>query len=144
MTEQEEYFDDSFEDSFDDDSDSGDFAEYDDGSADLRSHSDTAIAIPTTTFSLPALRREIQLPPGFAGGSPNYGHSPSHSTEQDDQSAFSRYSSTLSLSLCLSLSLSLSLSSPFLTVFACHSLLLDVLLITQIISLCPSNYSTAQ
>lgn len=91
MTDQEEYFDDSFEDSFDDDSDSGDFAEYDDGNGELRSHSDTAIAIPSATISLPALRREIQLPPTFAG-SPNYSHSrsPSHSVEQDDQSAFSR------------------------------------------------------
>lgn len=92
MTEQEEYFDDSFDDSFDEDSDSGDFAEYEDGSTEnhLRSHSDTAIAIPSSTVTLPVLRRDIQLPPGYSL-SPYYGNSPSHSAEHDEQSVFSRY-----------------------------------------------------
>ena len=94
MTEQEEYFDDSFEDSFDEDSDSAEFVDYaeDAPSADpLRSHSDTAIAVPSTVTALPTLRREIQLPPSFTGA--NYGNnstSQSNSGEHEDQSAFSR------------------------------------------------------
>lgn len=94
MTEQEEYFDDSFEDSFDEDSDSAEFVDYaeDVSSADpLRSHSDTAIAVPSAVTALPALRREIQLPPTFSGA--NYGinsTSQSNSGEHEDQSAFSR------------------------------------------------------
>ena len=92
MTEQEEYFDDSFEDSFDEDSDSGDFAEFaDDGTADLRSHSDTTLAIPTSTVSLPVLRREIQLPPGLSVSPSHLSSSPSHQqAEHEDQSAFTR------------------------------------------------------
>ena len=92
MTEQEEYFDDSFEDSFDEDSDSAEFVDYaeDAASADpLRSHSDTAIAVPSTVTALPALRREIQLPPTFSGA--NYSTSQTNSGEHEDQSIrFSR------------------------------------------------------
>ena len=89
MTEQtEEYFDDSFEDSFDEDSDSAEFVDYDDAT-DLRSRSDTAIAVPSsTTVDVPVVR-EIQLPPGFTGVSP------SHASEHDDQSAFSRCANIL-------------------------------------------------
>jgi hypothetical protein len=89
MTEQEEYFDDSFEDSFDEDSDSAEFADYAEdapGADPLRSHSDTAIAVPSTVIALPALRREIQLPPTFAGA--NYSTSQTNSGEHEDR--FSR------------------------------------------------------
>ena len=96
MTEQDEYFDDSFEDSFDEDSDSAEFVDYAEdaqSSADpLRSHSDTAIAVPGTAVTLPALRREIQLPPGLIGANySNNSSSHSNSAEHEDQSAFSRY-----------------------------------------------------
>ena len=91
MTDQDEYFDDSFEDSFDEDSDSAEFADCpeDAPSVDpLRSHSDTAIAVPSTVVALPALRREIQLPPNYTI---NYSTpSQSNSGEHEDQSAFSR------------------------------------------------------
>ena len=95
MTEQDEYFDDSFEDSFDDDSDSAEFVDYaeDAPSVDpLRSHSDTAIAVPSAAIALPTLRREIQLPPGLIGANyTNNSGSHSNSAEHEDQSAFSRY-----------------------------------------------------
>ena len=80
MTEQTEEY---FEDSFDEDSDNADFVDYDDAT-DLRSRSDTAIAVPSSTTVKVPIVREIQLPPGFTGVSLSL------ASEHDDQSAFSR------------------------------------------------------